>query len=91
MAKIRRTVFYSGRVQGVCFRATAREVATRFEVTGFVRNLSDGRVELVAEGEPEELDKLLAAVAEAMAGFLADTQVTDGQGLGEFTRFEIRY
>ena len=46
----RLTVFYSGQVQGVGFRYTAKTVATGFEITGTIRNLPDGRVELVAEG-----------------------------------------
>ena len=51
----RAQVFYSGRVQGVGFRYSAREVACGCEVTGFVRNLPDGRVELVVEGEEAEI------------------------------------
>ena len=50
----RRVVHYSGRVQGVGFRYTVRTLATRFAVTGFVRNLADGRVQLVVEGGPGE-------------------------------------
>src|SRR5471030_2081507 len=50
----RMKVFYSGRVQGVGFRYTARTVAAGFEITGYVRNLPDGRVELVAEGDDSE-------------------------------------
>ena len=45
-----REVYYQGRVQGVGFRYAVRSLARRFAVDGFVRNLSDGRVELVAEG-----------------------------------------
>jgi acylphosphatase len=52
----RMTVFFSGHVQGVGFRYTAKTVAAGFEITGTIRNLPDGRVELVAEGTREELD-----------------------------------
>ena len=50
------TVFYSGRVQGVGFRYAVKSLTPGFEVTGTIRNLADGRVELVAEGEHAELD-----------------------------------
>ena len=46
--------FYEGRVQGVGFRYTARRIAAGFDVAGYVRNLADGRVELVASGDDEE-------------------------------------
>ena len=48
-------IFYSGHVQGVGFRYTVKSVAAGFEVNGTVRNLPDGRVELVAEGDSGEL------------------------------------
>src|ERR1035438_8131253 len=51
----RATVFYMGRVQGVGFRYTAREIACGYELTGYVRNLDDGRVEMVAEGVEEAI------------------------------------
>jgi len=52
------TVFYSGRVQGVGFRYTVKSITTGFEVTGTVRNLDDGRVEVYAIGTREQLDTL---------------------------------
>src|SRR5476649_3005561 len=60
-ARRRMKIFYSGRVQGVGFRYTARTVAAGFEITGFIRNLTDGRVELVAEGDGDELETFRAA------------------------------
>jgi acylphosphatase len=68
MPKERRRLLYSGRVQGVGFRYTALRLAGEFDVAGFVRNLDDGRVELVAEGEPAELDGFLEAIRGELGG-----------------------
>ncbi len=66
-------VLYSGRVQGVGFRATCHSIAARREVGGFVRNLADGRVELVVEGDDDEVRAVLAEVARAMSGNIRET------------------
>jgi acylphosphatase len=60
-----RHVFYEGRVQGVGFRWTTKNLARGFEVTGWVRNLTDGRVEMQVCGEEEEVDAFLEAIAES--------------------------
>lgn len=86
----RRQVFYSGDVQGVGFRYTTRQIAVRFAVTGFVRNLPDGRVELIAEGEKKELSAFLSEVAERMSRNIRSTAVDCRAPTGEFHRFEIR-
>jgi acylphosphatase len=66
------TVLYSGRVQGVGFRATVRHLACGYDVTGSVRNLPDGRVELVAEGSEAELQAFLRGIEESeLSGFIA--------------------
>ncbi len=90
-ASVRRTVYFSGRVQGVGFRFTVEAVASRFAVTGFVRNLRDGRVELVAEGAASELDGLQQAVEEAMRGNIREVNATDAPTTGEFTSFRIAF
>ena len=84
------TVFYSGSVQGVGFRYTAKTVAAGFEVVGTVRNLPDGRVELVAEGRRPELEEFLVALrAAGLAGFIRAEQVTWADAKNEFRGFEI--
>jgi acylphosphatase len=87
----RREVYYQGRVQGVGFRYTARNAANRFEVTGYVRNLPDGRVMLVVEGEPAELDRFLGSLEAELDRYIHGKQVTTGPATGEFQRFEIRH
>ncbi len=88
---IRRNVLFTGRVQGVGFRYTTCEVAERYQVAGFVRNLPDGRVELVAEGEPHELDRFLEAVQQRMAGCIRDMQSRDAPATREFAGFNVRF
>jgi acylphosphatase len=90
MQRCRLHVFYSGRVQGVGFRYTAKSVAAGFEVSGIVRNLADGRVELIAEGAREELEEFLRAIRESGLGsFIRQEQAGWGAATGEFRGFEI--
>ncbi len=91
MSSHRLQVIYAGRVQGVGFRATAAHVARRLAVTGYVRNRPDGRVELVAEGHPAEIDKLLAAVAERMREHIDAVDRSAADATGEFDAFEVRH
>ena len=90
-AQERREVHYSGRVQGVGFRYTVQRIAARFVVTGFVKNLSDGRVQLVAEGSPGELRRFLDAVAAELGYYVAQQQQQTGPATGRFQAFEIRF
>ena len=63
-------VWYSGHVQGVGFRQRTRRLAEDFQVVGEVRNLSDGRVELLAEGCQAEITGFLRAVEDALGGYI---------------------
>jgi acylphosphatase len=90
MATVSKRVIYSGRVQGVGFRYTARQLADSFPVAGFVRNQSNGDVELVAEGEAAAVNGFLAAVAKLMQGYVTNTDVRDQSPEG-YSAFEIRH
>ena len=63
-----RRYFFEGRVQGVGFRYSTRQVAMGFDVTGWVRNLTDGRVEMLVAGEGEELDEFLEEIHDSPIG-----------------------
>lgn len=88
---VRIEAIYRGRVQGVGFRYTTRSVARRFSVTGFVKNLSNGHVQLVAKGPNDEVDRFLEAIAEAMPENIRDVQITRLAAVGEFSAFEIAF
>jgi len=90
MNRSRLHIYYSGRVQGVGFRYTVKALATGFEVTGTIRNLSDGRVELVAEGTKEELEAFRRAIQDCEVGrFIRNENVGWSDGSGEYRGFEI--
>ena len=90
MNRCRMQIFYSGLVQGVGFRYTAKTVAAGFEVVGTVRNLPDGRVELIAEGGRGELEAFRDAIRGAgLAGFIRDERVDWGDAKNEFHGFDI--
>ncbi len=85
----RRETYFSGRVQGVGFRYTARSIASRYAVTGFVQNLNDGRVLLVAEGEQRDIDGLLQDLRAEIACFVRGEQTATLPAIGEFHDFSI--
>ena len=83
-------IFYSGQVQGVGFRYTSKTVAAGFEVTGTVRNLPDGRVELVAEGARAELESFRDAIRDAgLSGLIRDEAVAWSDAQNTLRGFEI--
>ncbi len=87
---IQKTVFYSGHVQGVGFRATAQAMARKCKVTGWVKNLDDGRVQLVVEGEATEVGKFLDRLTKEFENNIARTVVKEKKAGGQFRDFEIR-
>jgi acylphosphatase len=84
-------MLFSGRVQGVGFRYTVRSIAKHHPVTGYVRNLSDGSVELVAQGELPEVNSLLAEVAEKFRGNIDHCERRSEPETEVFREFDIRF
>ncbi len=83
-------IFYKGNVQGVGFRYSVKATATGFEVTGAVRNLADGRVELVAEGDKSELEAFRQGIRDSgLEHFIQDEKIAWSEPKNEFRGFEI--
>ena len=87
---VRREVYFSGQVQDVGFRHTVMRLAANREVTGFVHNLPDGRVQMIAEGASGEIDRLLDGIRDAMGGYVQDEETTEASATGEFLTFGVR-
>jgi acylphosphatase len=90
MAAERVRVVYSGTVQHVGFRARALDASRGIPVTGYVRNLSDGSVELVAEGARADVERLLGAVRERLGYLIARADASWSAASGEFRDFATR-
>ena len=84
-------VYVSGRVQGVFFRAVTQQTATDFNLTGWVRNIADGRVEAVFEGKDENVDKMLdwCQIGPPSAR-VENVMTTEEPFIGEFIDFHIK-
>jgi acylphosphatase len=82
---------FTGRVQGVGFRASAQSLARRHDVTGWVRNEPEGSVKLVAEGEKAALDAYFDDLRAQMGEHISGEQIDDSQPERGYAGFEIRY
>ena len=90
MSLIRQHVYYTGHVQGVGFRYNALTCARAYAVTGFVRNLNDGRVELVVEGAASDVQSLLRDIQHRMDQYIHKTESDQSPPTGMFPDFSIR-
>ena len=90
-AMIRKHVIYSGNVQGVGFRYTAVRIATNYNVTGYVKNLPDNRVEMIVEGTAAQIEAFISQLAEAMAGYIRDTKINSQPHIGLYKNFSVSF
>ena len=87
----RLNVKFTGRVQGVGFRWNVKDVSGGYSVTGYVKNLPDGSVEMFAEGEEGEVLSFLAGIEERMFGYITGRIKVPRMGGSQFNSFEIAY
>ena len=88
---VRAHVIFSGAVQGVGFRYTAQNFASNLRITGWVKNLPDGRVEMVAEGTREQVENLLYKLDKQFAGRITHKDMDWLNAKKSFTSFDVTY
>ncbi len=88
---IAKRIIFIGRVQGVGFRFTARRAASRRQLTGFVRNVPDGTVEMLAQGRPEDVDDCIQDIKEYFAGYLTETRIEEIPPDPRYIDFKITF
>ena len=81
--------YFTGHVQGVGFRYSVVQIAKGYEVTGFVKNLADGRVELEAEGQESECLQFLAAIQDDLDAYIRKTETSEGKRPRKWDLFKI--
>lgn len=84
-------MIFAGRVQGVGFRFTARNIANRHQLAGFVRNLPDGTVEMLAQGPAEDVDNCLRDIEDSFAGYIRQTEIDDTPPDPRQSEFKITF
>lgn len=84
-------IIFKGQVQGVGFRYTSLRIAGRYEITGFVRNLPDGSVEMVAQGASGEIDNCLQDIQDYFGGYVRDLAIQEIPHNPRHTDFRISY
>ncbi len=91
IANKRLHAYYYGSVQGIGFRYTAERIANSSKLTGWVRNLSDGRVEVMIEGGEPEIGLFLRKINDIFKGYTRDVETEWDEATGEFSEFDIRF
>ena len=89
---IRLHVNFSGTVQGVGFRFTVRRIAEQYEVTGFVKNLPNGDVEVVTEGDREVVESFISTICNSsLSDYIRNMEKESSPAMGEYSGFNIEF
>ncbi len=88
---VAKRIIFRGRVQGVGFRFTAHRIADRHQLTGFVRNVPDGTVEMFAQGHSEDIDDCIRDIKESFAEYIRETEIEETAADPRYTEFKITF
>ncbi len=88
---VAKRIIFIGSVQGVGFRFTVNSVAQRYRLAGYVKNLYNGSVEMLAQGEPQDIDDCLSDIAESFTGYIRDRKIEDLPPDPACTNFKITF
>ena len=91
MRQIAKHVIFKGRVQGVGFRYTTHRTASRYDLTGIVRNLPDGSVEAIMQGTDASIQACMDEIKDSFGGYIRDTQITGQPVNPQYRDFRITY
>ena len=89
--KVAKRIIFKGQVQGVGFRYTSLRMAGRYEISGFVRNLPDGSVEMVAQGAEGEINNCLQDIQDYFGGYIRNLTQQEIAYSPSYTDFRISY
>ena len=91
MAQTAKHIIFSGRVQGIGFRFTAFNIANQYQLTGFVRNLPDGTVEMLAQGSPDDIEDCIRDIQESFTGYITETTIEEAAPNPQHKTFKITF
>jgi acylphosphatase len=89
MSQTAKHIIFTGRVQGVGFRFTAFNIANRYELTGFVRNVFDGTVEMFVQGPAETVDNCIRDILEEFGNSVSESKIEDCPANPKYEDFKI--
>ena len=84
-------VIFKGHVQGVGFRFTVQRLASKYTVAGWVKNVHNGDVEVVAQGASSDVDMFLSAIREDFSSYIRDEEISYAPAIGSLSNFQIRF
>ena len=91
MKHVAKHIIFTGRVQGVGFRFTALNIARRYGLTGLVRNLPGGTVEMIAQGASGDIDDCIRDINESFAGYVSEAKVKEIEPDSQYGDFKITF